>query len=504
MKSAADLKAQSEAEVGLDPQDWDKLRDVGHRMLDDMFVYLKSLRERPVWKPVSQSSRSYFAAPIPFEAQGADGAYRDFQEHVLPYPLGNIHPRFWSWVTGTGSPGGILAEMLSAGMNSSTHAGEQAASYVEQQVLSWLKQALGFPLEASGLLVSGGSMANFVALNVARNAKAGWDVAKLGLAGKSQLVMYCSRETHSSVQKAVLALGLGSAGLRYIDADKDFRINIADLREAITDDRSAGRTPVCVIGNAGTVNSGAIDDLEQLADLCRAEKLWFHVDGAFGAIAAICPELKPLLRGMERADSLAFDLHKWMYMPYEVGCVLVRSAEDHRAAFEYQAAYLENHGRGLTSGPVWFSHYGLELSRSFRALKVWFSLKEHGLDTYRKLVLQNVAQCRYLGELVAAEPNLELLAPIPLNVVCFRYRGRMSSEEGLTAINREIVLRLQEAGTAAPSTTLIGNKFAIRVANVNHRSRRNDFELLVKEIVRLGRELEGGLTTNAASGIGRE
>jgi aromatic-L-amino-acid decarboxylase len=493
-----ELSALPEQEQTLDPhdpRDWRALRELGHRMVDDMLGYLEHVRERPVWQRLPDESKAHLSTstPVPREPQGAESAYEEFKQHILPYPLGNIHPRFWSWVCGTGSPGAMLAEMLCAGMNSNVHGGDHAAVYVEQQVLAWLKEALGYPMEATGILVTGGSMANFIGLAVARNAKADWDVKTEGLfQGSRPLIVYCSKETHNSVLRAVEALGLGSNNLRYIDVDPSFRIRIDALRAAIAADRKAGHTPICVVGNAGTVNSGAIDDLDALADLCHAENLWFHVDGAFGATAAISPALRPLLRGMERADSLAFDLHKWMFMPYDVGCVLIRWPGQHHRAFDYQATYLDPQGRGVTAGPMQFSRYGLELSRGFRALKVWFSLKEHGLETFQSLIEQHVAHARYLADLITVNPLLELLAPVSLNIVCFRFRGQLADagadadDTTLNAINKEIVLRLQEAGIAAPSSTMIGGKFAIRVAHTNHRSRREDFEILVREVVRLG------------------
>ena len=469
----------------LDPVDWAELRAHGHRMVDDMVAYLASVRERPAWQRVPEDVRQRLSTPIPVEPEGIEAAYRDFVRDVLPYPVG-VHPRYWAWVQGTTSPAGMLAELLAGAMNSCLHAGEHSAMYVEQQVLSWLKDALGYPAEASGLLVGGGSMANFVGLAVARNAKAGWDVKREGLRG-ARFVFYASTETHSSVAKALEALGIGTQALRLVPVDCDFRIRVDTLAEAIAADRRAGRMPICVVGHAGTVNTGAIDDLPALAELCRAEDLWFHVDGAFGAIAAISPALRP--PGLELADSLAFDLHKWLYMPYDVGCALVRWPDLHRETFGFQAPYLTSQDRGLTAGPVWFSHYGLDLSRGFRALKVWFCLKTHGLAAYRALVEQNVAQMQYLGELIRAEERLELLAPVTLNVACFRYTGGIRDDTRLNAINNELLLRLQESGVASPSSTMINGRFALRVANTNHRSRREDFDMLVREVVRLGASL---------------
>jgi aromatic-L-amino-acid/L-tryptophan decarboxylase len=481
--------ATTTVEETLDPQDWSGLRALGHQMVDEMLAYLEDIREQPSWQPMPEEVKASFAQPVPLEPQGAETAYRDFKRNVLPYPLGNIHPRFWAWVCGSGTPGAMLADMLASAMNSNVHGGDHAAVYVEQQVLTWLKQAIGYPADASGLLVTGGSVANFIGLAVARNAKAGWDVKREGLSSLPPLTVYGSSETHNSAQKGVEALGLGSNALRYVGVDTDFRIRMDALRDAVAADRKTGKRPICVIGNAGTVNTGAIDDLNALADFCVSENLWFHVDGAFGATAAISPALRPLLRGMERADSLAFDLHKWMYMPYDIGCVLVRFSESHRSTFAAHATYLAGHARGLSGGPMWFKEYGLELSRSARALKAWFSLKEHGLRKFQALVEQNVAQSSYLAEMVEADARLELLAPAPLNIVCFRFKDGIEDEKTLTAINQEIVVRLQETGAATPSSTIIGGRFAIRVANVNHRSRREDFEYLVREVIRLGNEI---------------
>jgi glutamate/tyrosine decarboxylase-like PLP-dependent enzyme len=342
-------------------------------------------------------------------------------------------------------------------------------------------------------LTSGCSASNLIGLAVARNTKAGFDVRKHGLeSAQGKLVLYASREIHSSVQKSVEMLGLGSDALRYIGVDERFRINLQQLQDAIVHDRETGHRPFCVVGAAGTVNTGAMDDLDALADICQAEDLWFHVDGAFGAWAAIVPEERHLVLGMERADSLALDLHKWMYMPFEIGGVLVRHEKEHREAFTLTPEYLEREieGRGLTGGDLpWLTEYDFHLSRSFRALKAWMSLKEHGSLKYGRMIKQNIHQARYLGELVEAKTELELVAPVDLNIVCFRYLKPGFSDTELDALNKEIVVELQEQGVAVISGTTINGVYVLRVGHTNHRSRQEDFDFLVDEVTRIGRTL---------------
>jgi glutamate/tyrosine decarboxylase-like PLP-dependent enzyme len=478
-------------EESLDPESWDAMRALGHRMVDDMMGYLEQVRDRPAWQPVPDSAKAALERPLPRAPEGAEQAYADFVAHVLPYPLGNIHPRFWGWVIGTGTPLGALAEMLGATMNPNVGGGDHGANYVERQVLEWCRELFGFPAGASGILVSGGSMANLVGLAVARNEMAGYEVRRLGVAAApAPFTLYGSSEMHSSVQKAVELLGFGSEALRLAPVNAAFEVDVGVLERMIAEDRAAGRRPVCIIGNAGTVNTGAIDDLARLADVAARERLWYHVDGAFGSLAVLDPELAPRLAGMERADSLAFDLHKWLYVPYEAGCTLVRRAAAHRDAFSLTPGYLAHAERGAAGGELWFSEYGIQLSRGFRALKVWMSFKEHGIDRYARLIRQNVEQARHLERLVDASPDLELLAPVTLNIVCFRYCGALRDEAALDALNRELLMQLHERGIAVPSNATLGGRFAIRVAITNHRSRREDFDLLVREVEAIGRELE--------------
>jgi glutamate/tyrosine decarboxylase-like PLP-dependent enzyme len=481
-------------EETLDPEDWEAMRALGHRMLDDMLDYLQTVRQRPVWQHAPEPVKAHFRTPLPLGPEPPEAIYAEFRENILPYPVGNIHPRFWGWVFGTGTVLGALADLLAAAMN--TNSGDLAhhsALHVEKQVIAWCKEMLGFPDSASGLLMSGCSAANLIGLAVARNARAGFEVRRAGLpAAPQRMTLYTSQETHSSIQKAVELLGLGSEALRYVPVNDDFQVDLQALRVAIAQDRAEGRLPFCVVGSAGTANTGAIDDLDALADICRQEKLWFHIDGAFGAWAKLAPAVKDRVSGLERADSLAFDLHKWMYLPYEIACILVRDEAAHRQAFALTPVYLarENEGCGLTGGDLpWLTDYGFELSRGFRALKAWMSLKEHGSRKFGRLIQQNIVQAQYLAQLIETSPELELAAPVALNVVCFRYLKAGLNDAALDALNKAILVELQEQGIAVLSGTTIRGKYVLRVGHTNHRSRREDFDVLVSEIIRIGREI---------------
>ncbi len=483
------MKTEQEYE-SLDPADWDAMRALAHRMVDDGITYLETVRERPVWQPVPEAVAARFSEAAPCKPAGADAVYEEFRENVLPYPMGNIHPRFWAWYMGNGTVLGALADFMAAIMNPNLGGGNHVADLVEDQVINWIKEMLAFPPDSSGLLVSGGSMANFVGLATARNTLAGFDVRENGLQGISpRLTVYASTEVHSCNQKAVELLGLGNKNLRRIPVQEDFTIDIKALEAAIARDRAAGYRPICVIATAGTVNTGAIDDLNSIADICQREGIWLHVDGAIGAVAVLAESVKPQLRGIERADSVALDLHKWMHIPFEAGCVIVRSDKAHYNAFTLTPEYLQHETRGLAAGHIWFSDYGLQLSRQFRALKVWMSIKEHGLEKFGRMIARNVEQAHYFGRLVEDAPDMELLAPIGLDIVCFRFNPGGLAEKSLDALNKEILMQLQERGIAAPSYSTLNGRYCLRIAIANHRSTLADFDLLAQEVVRIGRAL---------------
>jgi aromatic-L-amino-acid decarboxylase len=484
----------------LDPADWDAFSGLAHRLLDEALTYLRTVGERPVWQPVPQAVRDAFRAPLPVAGQGAEATAAEALRSILPHPTGNIHPRFFGWVHGSGTAGGLLAELLAATMNANCGGRDHGAVYVERQVIDWCRQLFDFPEDVSGLLVSGTSIANLIGLAVARHHLAGCDVRADGLAAAPRrLVGYASREAHSSVARAFEILGLGRHALRSIPIDGDQRLDVRQLELAIAADRRLGFRPFCIIGTAGTAATGAIDDLGTLADVAAEHRLWLHVDGAFGALAALCLELKPRLAGLERADSLAFDFHKWLHVQYDAGCILIRRSDVHRDAFAFHADYLQHAPRALAGGEPWFCDLGPELSRGFRALKVWFTLKEHGIRRLGEAIAANCRQAEYLAARVLERERLQLMAPVALNIVCFRVRGGGLSAAETDRLNAEIVADLQESGIAAPSTVSLPKGLAIRVNLTNHRTTQADLDLLLEAVLELRERRLAELTSAGVS-----
>ena len=452
-------------------------------MLDDMIDHVAGIRERPVWQPVPPTVRNHFRESFPWSPAALEQVHGEFLEYILPYNGGNVHPGFMGWVQGGGTPVGMLAEMLAGGLNANLGGRDQAPIEVERQIVAWVRQLFDFPEEASGLFVTGTSMANLMAVLVARHAKLGPDARRSGIGpAGSQLRAYASRAAHGCVSQAMDLAGFGMDSLRLIPVDANFRMDIPALRAAIIRDRQEGHAPFLVVGSAGTVDAGAVDDLDAIAALCREEKLWFHVDGAYGALGMLSPEVAPRLVGIAHADSIAFDFHKWGQVPYDAGFLLVRDGRQHYETFASPAAYLRREVRGLSAGSPWPCDFGPDLSRGFRALKTWFTLKVLGGQAIGAAISRSCALAKYLQARVEAEPLLELLAGAQLNIVCFRYRASDSDR-----VNAAIVVDLQESGIAAPSTTSINGKLAIRAALFNHRTQKQDIDALLDATLRFGK-----------------
>ncbi len=469
----------------LDPSDWEGFRTQAHRMLDDILDYTKNIRQRPVWQPIPDEVRARFRSPVPCKPSALAEIHQEFMNYILPFAAGNVHPGFMGWVHGGGTPVGMLAEMLGAGLNANVGGRDQVPIEVERQIAQWMQRIFGFPESATGLFVTGTSMANFIAVVTARNAELGCAVRGQGVAAKSKrLAAYASTTVHGCVGKAMDLCGIGSDALRLVAADSRGRMDMTALENAVQKDREAGFNPFLVVGTAGTVDTGAIDDLAGIADFTRREKLWFHVDGAYGALAMLAPELAPRLRGIERADSLAFDFHKWGQVPYDAGFILVRDGALQRIAFAASSSYLRRETRGLAAGSSWPCDYGPDLSRGFRALKTWFTFKVYGTEAIGSAVSRTCALARYLEQRIANTPELELLAPVELNIICFRYRADDSDR-----VNARIVVELQESGSVAPSTTIIDGRLAIRAAIVNHRTGQDEVDRLLDRTLAHGRSI---------------
>ena len=432
--------------------------------------------------------RARLQTDLPEAPSPLDVVYREYRENVAAYPMGNVHPRFWGWYMGASNFTGALGDFLAAVEGSNLGGGNTGASQVEQQVVDWLKEIAGFPKSASGTLTSGGSMANLVAHTVIRNLAAGYDVRKEGIAGlKKPLRFYASDQVHSCHQKALETLGLGAKALVEIASDDRQRMRLEALEAAIAEDRANGLQPACVIGTAGTTNTGAIDDLNAIADLCDREGLWFHVDGCIGGVLRLAPDHAHLVAGIERAGSVAIDPHKWLHAPFEAGAVLIKDPEAHFATFEMYGPYLQMQERGMIAGKF-LADYGLELSRGFRALKIWMAFKEHGSAKFGRLIAKDIALARYLKEQVEAHPRLELIAPVDLNIVCFRHVAK--DEATSKALNTEIMLRLQERGLAVPSDTTVQGKHGLRCAFNNHRTQHEDIDGFLDDLLKIAQEIE--------------
>jgi glutamate/tyrosine decarboxylase-like PLP-dependent enzyme len=467
----------------LDPKNWADFREQSHLMLDDMLNYVEQLRQNPVWQPMPENVKHSFQQPLPTQEMELSVIHETFVKTILPYVVGNSHPGFMGWVHGGGTPVGMMAELLAAGLNANVGGRNQSAVEVERQVLSWVRELFSFPETASGLFVTGTSMANLIGCLCARLAILGDDVRQTGLKNSPELTAYTSKAAHVSVAQALDISGIGTNVLRKIAINENHEMDCDELERAILNDKQAGKTPFLVVATVGSVDVGAIDDLQKIAEICRREKIWFHIDGAFGALAILSPVLKSRLNGIEHADSIAFDFHKWAQVQYDAGFILVKDGDLHQHTFSSPAAYLQRAERGLAANSPWACDFGLDLSRNFRALKTWFTFSVYGTEKLGNVITHTCELAQYLKQCIELEPQLEILAPVSLNIVCFRFCC-----ENPNQVNNELVIQLQESGFCAPSSTTINGQVAIRAAIVNHRTEKQDIDTLIEKTLEFGNQ----------------
>jgi glutamate/tyrosine decarboxylase-like PLP-dependent enzyme len=418
--------------------------------------------------------------------QEADDILATFARDIEPYPFGNGHPRFYGWVNSPPVVLGIFAEALAAAMNPSCAGGNHAAIYVEREVINWFKQIVGFPTESMGVLVSGGSIAALTGLAVARHVQCGYDVRTQGLQGTSaRMKFYRTDEGHGCHQKAIELMGSGSENLRSIEHDRSLRMIPSALDAAIREDRQHGDIPIAVIASAGTVNTGAIDPLNEIADVCTQHKVWLHVDGAYGAPAILTKQYAKQLSALSRADSLALDPHKWLYVPVEAGLVLVRDARHMRATFSLVPPYLQTDGKTEGVGGLpWFSEYGFQQTRGFRALKVWMALQYHGLSGYRSSIERDIRLTERLASSLRSSEDFEVLEPQSLSIVCFRYAPPKLRKDAqvIDDLNKAVLEKVQLGGQAFLSSTVLDGRFWLRACIINPRTCEEDLEQLVHNL----------------------
>lgn len=473
----------------LDPPDWGAFARTAHRAVDRAIARTAALRDRAVWQPMPQAARDGLRQPLPVDPTPLDWVVDQAWDGILDYSMGNTHPRFWMWYMGASCLTGALADFLAGFDGSNLGGGDHAAAECERQVIDWLRQIVGMPDGASGTLTSGGSVANLIGLTVARNRAAGIDLREQGLAALPRpLRFYASDQVHGCHQKAVELLGMGNRALRRIPTGPDCRMDVAALARAIAEDRDDGWQPACVIATAGTVNTGAIDPLPALARLCHDEGLWFHVDGCIGALTRMSPAHGHLLDGIDQADSLALDPHKSLHVPFEAGCVLVRDQAAHFGSFALHSEYLDPALRGIAAAG-WLLDWGIQTTRGFRALKVWMMLREHGTARFGRIIGRNIDQAHRMAALIDAHPRLTRLAPVTLDIVCFRHDPGGLDPAALAALNAEIMMRLQEQGVVAFSDTTIHGEHGLRAAICNHRTTDDDIDMSVAAVVAAGDDL---------------
>lgn len=483
----------------MDPEE---IRQLGYRSVDLVVDYFKNICKGPILTSKTlKQMKELLDEPLPQTEQNPRTVLNDCRDKIIANAIHIGNPRFLGWILASGTVIGAFADGIASALNQNVAvSGAGMATALELLVIDWIKEILDYDPNAAGILLSGGSMANLTALATARNVMAGFDIRSEGLRQGKNMILYVSEEVHMCVPKAANILGIGMNNIHRVKVDDAFRLDTNDLKAKIIEDKNHDMFPFCVVATAGTVNTGAIDPLESIADICQQYDIWFHVDAAYGGFAALSPHLKPLLNGITRADSIALDPHKWLFIPFEAGCVLVKNPSHMIQTFSINAPYVHmTNTTSISSVDVDFSDYGLQLSRQFRALKIWMSLKQYGIQKYGRLINQNIYLARYMAALVDESSDFEAASPATLSIFCFRYfpedlRQKYQGvdqlqeekiEEYLNRLNRVIAEEMRTDQRAVLSSTVLGNKYVLRTCIVNYRTTKQD----IKDILTIVREL---------------
>jgi aromatic-L-amino-acid decarboxylase len=473
----------------------DKLApEVAAEAMATAVAYLQRVDADPVWRPIDPRDRDWLVnQPLPDQSRSLPDLIADISDHILPYPMGNGHRRFFGWVNSPPSAAGIAVEPLAVALNPSCAGGEHAGALLERTVLRWLAELIGYPVgRCGGILTSGASMASIVALTAARNRAArrsDFDIREQGLWGQPPLVIYASSEAHSCITKAVELIGMGRRSLRRISVDDAFAMDTAALASAIQEDTEAGLVPCGVVATAGTVNTGAIDDLATIAQLADDHGMWMHVDGAYGALAAADPGLRAQFAGMERADSIAIDAHKWLGVPIDSGGLLAQDADVLRESFSLVPDYLQD---DTADDDGWWSEYGIEQTRPFRALRTWATIAHLGRQGISDLVRRTTIAAAEFANLLRDTPDFEPFAPVTTSVVAFRFIGTAATQSDIDRINRDIPTLVQRRGNVFLTGTVLRGRPALRACLLNPLVTEDDLRLLIDEIRTVGSQLNRG------------
>ena len=455
---------------------------MGRAALDLVAEYYETLSARAVVRPTTSADlRSMLDEPVPAAGLPFPDLLRTVRNVVEEFSRHNGHPRFFGYVSSPGVPVAAIGSMIAAAFNINVTCWRSGPAAAEMELLCirWLKEMLGYPPGGAGLLVSGGSMANFAGIAAARSAKAPGNVVRDGIDG-ARMRLYASEEAHFSIRKAAAMLGIGASNLRSVKTTPDLRMDLADLDRLVQEDRDAGYLPFCVVASAGTAGTGAVDPIGPIADFARAHNLWLHVDGAYGGFSALAPSARAFFDRIGEADSVALDPHKWLYLPVGCGCVLYRDPASALAAFSENAEYTRVVGLEHDEAFA-FWDYGPELSRPFRALDLWLLLKSVGTRAMSEAIEGNIACAKYFADLVRSTDDFEMLAPVDLSIFCFRARPRGFTGD-LDALNERVMLVVQHGGSSYLSNTRIGGVFALRGCVLNYRTTKHDMEILLEDV----------------------